>query len=126
METVYDNASNVIRKITPNLRAKAGYIDYDYDYNRLVAIKYPEYPENNVTYTYGPPSDRGKPGNLAGRIKKVEHAAGSEERFYDKLGQMVKEVDHIKTGAAGPKTTLNYTTEYEYDSWGRLQWLKYP
>src|SRR5262249_20958652 len=49
---------------------------------------------------------------------------GQEERFYGKLGETTKEVKTVVgfTGA-GPDT---YTTQYLYDTFGRLQQLTYP
>src|SRR3990170_7942457 len=40
-ETVYDTASNVIAKITANLRSVGQQVTYAYDFNRLKAIEYP-------------------------------------------------------------------------------------
>jgi RHS repeat-associated protein len=121
-ETVYDLASNPVALITANLRAQGQQISYDYDaLNRLTSITYPNFPENNVAYTYGPP---GAGENRAGRITLVQDQAGSEELFYGKLGEMIREVRTVVgfTGAA-PAT---YTTEYVFDTFGRLQSLTYP
>ncbi len=120
VEIIYDLASNVIQKITPNLRAGGKKILYGYEFNRLSSITYPDFLENNVSYEYGGPSELGKPGNLVGRITRVNDESGTEERFYDKLGAIAKEVKTVELGK--PHT---FTTEFIYDTWGRLQELAY-
>ncbi|MBN2753625.1 MAG: hypothetical protein JXR81_02030, partial [Candidatus Goldbacteria bacterium] len=126
VQTVYDLASNVIEKITPNLALGSKKIEYGYDYNRLMTITYPDCTSNTVTYTYGAASLKGQDGNLVGRITKVTFESGSETREYDKLGQVVKEVYNLNTDNKKANGTLKYTTEYEFDSWGRMQKVKYP
>jgi RHS repeat-associated protein len=120
-ETTYDLASNVVARVTANLRARGQRIVYDYDFNRLTAITYPNFPGNNVTYTYGGP---GAPWNRAGRIVMVKDQSGGEERSYGKLGEVTTEVKTVVgfTGA-GPDA---YRTEYAYDTFGRLRTLTYP
>jgi YD repeat-containing protein len=70
VETKYDQASNVINRITPNLRAGSHSIEYHYDAgNRVTSIHYPD-STGDVAYTYGGTSDAGQAnGNRAGRIK---------------------------------------------------------
>jgi RHS repeat-associated protein len=120
-ETVYDLASNAIGRVTANLRATGKQVSFSYDFDRLTRVTYPDFPANNVTYTYGGP---GATQNRAGRIVRVTDQAGSEERFYGKLGETTGETRTIVgfTGA-GPYT---YTTAYVYDTFGRLQRLTYP
>jgi RHS repeat-associated protein len=123
-EFEFDPANNLVGRITANLAAQgAGVkISYEYDFNRPVSIKYPNYPGNNVTYEYGAP---GAGDNRANRVTKVTSQAGSEERFYGKLGEVVKEINTIATFVPGSGAPV-YTTEYLYDTWGRLQTLLYP
>jgi RHS repeat-associated protein len=125
IKTDYDLASNVIRKITPNLLAEGQAIVYDYDYNRLNSISYPNYSGNNVNYTYGAP---GAAQNRANRIVMVSDQSGSEERFYGPLGETVKTIKTIasKTQGNSANSAEVYTTEYVYDTWGLLQSLTYP
>ena len=124
-EQVYDLASNRIETITANLRAKGQAIRFDYEFNRLRAIRYPAFPENNVDYVYGGP---GAAYNRAGRIARVSDESGVEERFYGRLGEIVREVKDIASDTLGG--SLNspevYATQYVYDTWGRLQELVYP
>jgi RHS repeat-associated protein len=119
--TSYDLASNPVGKVTANLAATNQQISYGYDVDRLVSISYPRFPANNVTYTYGAP---GAADNQAGRITHVVDQAGSEDRYYGKLGETTKEVRTVVgfTGSA-PKT---YTTSYVFDTFGRQQSMVYP
>ncbi|HST46484.1 SpvB/TcaC N-terminal domain-containing protein [Jatrophihabitans sp.] len=119
--THYDLASNPDQKITANLAATGQQITYDYDFERLKTISYPRFPANNVSYTYGAP---GASDNRAGRITHVVDQAGSEDRYYGKLGETTKEVRTVVgyTGSS-PKT---YTTSYLYDTFGRMQNMTYP
>jgi YD repeat-containing protein len=121
LETVYDAASNVTQRITSNLRAASQAITYDYDFTRLVAIHYPSFPDNNVTYEYGGAALLGQPGNLVGRIVRVTDGSGSEQRAYDKLGQLVDETKTVasKTQGNSDNSPEVWTTHYLYDTWGR-------
>jgi RHS repeat-associated protein len=126
VETVYDTASNPIRKITANLRKLgAGQaLEYDYDHTRLSAIRHPLYPDANVTYTYGSDADRAR--NQAGRVKSVTHQSGTEVREYGTLGETVKETLTLTAAANGGSTPPVYTTQYAFDSFGRLHRLTMP
>ena len=44
----YDALGNVQTKQTANLAKEGKFITYDYDYQRLTGINYPDHPENNV------------------------------------------------------------------------------
>ena len=124
-EAVYDLASNVIAKITANLRAEGKQILYDYEFNRLTSITYPDFPGNNVRYTYGGP---GASDNRAGRITLVSDESGTEERFYGRLGEITKEIKTVASDTQGGSNNSPevYTTQYVYDTFGRLQSLTYP
>jgi YD repeat-containing protein len=125
-ETQYDLASNTIAKITANLRGANQQISYNYDFNRLTAITYPAFPGNNVTYTYGAPGAAGDAnGNRAGRIVKASSQMGTEERFYGRLGEVIKEVKTVVTFTT-PNAPEVYTTLYQYDTWNRLMRMTYP
>ncbi|HEY0736351.1 MAG TPA: SpvB/TcaC N-terminal domain-containing protein, partial [Herpetosiphonaceae bacterium] len=124
-EMVYDLASNMVAKITANLRAENKQISYSYDFNRLAAIVYPNFTGNNVAYSYGAP---GAADNRAGRITLVTDESGSEERFYGKLGEVTKEIKTVASATQGgsPNSPEVYTTSYLYDTFGRLQTMTYP
>ncbi|MDH5680613.1 MAG: hypothetical protein OEZ36_03430, partial [Spirochaetota bacterium] len=115
-----DKASNLISKQTANLFADSDKkISYDYEYSRIKSISYPNDPGNNVTYSYGAP---GASFNRAGRIVSVNDASGSVEMFYGQLGEVVKENRRVVYG----NIDKTYTTEYEFDNWGRLHKMIYP
>ncbi|MEV6815219.1 SpvB/TcaC N-terminal domain-containing protein, partial [Micromonospora sp. NPDC051296] len=119
-EHLYDLAGNQTGEITPNLRATGARINYDYEFNRLVAVRYPTFTGNNVTYTYGAP---GAADNRAGRITRVTDESGVEERFYGKLGEAVKEVRTVATDTGQAES---YTTQYTFDTFNRMQSMVYP
>jgi RHS repeat-associated protein len=125
--TVYDTASNVVQKITANLAASGKAINYDYEYNRLIAIHYPDYKGNDVAYTYGA-AGLNSGLNQIGRITKVTDATGTEERAYGKLGETVKEIRTIASHTQGKSANSPevYTTQYHYDTFGRLMTLTLP
>jgi hypothetical protein len=119
--TGYDTASNVTSKITANLAAAGKAVTYDYDYNRLKAIHYPDSHGNDVAYEYGA-ADLRNNLNQIGRITKVSDASGSEERAYGNLGETVKEVRTIASHTQGNSANSPevYTTQYQYDTFGRI------
>lgn len=119
-ETRYDLANNVIAEITAKLRATNQAIEYDYQFNRLAGIRYPVFPGNNVTYTYGGP---GAAENAADRITEIRDAAGTVTRGYGPLGETVRETRTV-TAINGPART--YTTRNRFDAWNRVLQLTYP
>jgi RHS repeat-associated protein len=125
VEWTYDLAGNVTQKVTANLRAQGGAMVYDYDYKRLNRITYPQHPENNVTYSYGAP---GASDNRANRVVTVTDESGKEERFYGRLGEVVKTIKTVASDTQGKSANSPeiYTTLFEYDTWNRLQKLTYP
>jgi RHS repeat-associated protein len=119
-QTVYDLTDNPIRRITAKLAETSQAISYDYDFNRLAAIRYPVFTGNNVTYTYGPP---GAPNNAAGRITNVVDGAGTVSRQYGPLGEVTSET---RTSPAQGSHIQTFTTQYRYDTWNRMLQLTYP
>lgn len=121
-EIRYDLADNITHKTTSKLRAAGKAVEYDYQYNRLAAIRYPTFTANNVTYTYGAP---GAPDNGADRVIRVTDGAGEETRAYGPLGELTRETrtvpDAILNGPA-----RSYTTGYRYDSFNRVLDMTYP
>src|SRR3990170_1773861 len=124
-ETVYDLASNVIARITANLRNAGQQVTYDYDFTRLKSVSYPQFAGNNITYTYGAP---GAANNTAGRITKVTSQGGTEERTYGPLGELAKQTWTIASATQGNAANAPevYTTQYQYDTWNRLLKMTYP
>jgi len=121
IEYVYDKASNLVKKITPNLKKENKAIEYVYDYNRVTNINYPNNGDNNVTYIYG--NDASKLN--VGRIVKIKDASGIQELSYGRLGEIIQEKRTINSMIASmmPQT---YVTKYKYDTWNRLQEIIYP
>jgi RHS repeat-associated protein len=118
--TVYDPASNVIKKITPDISPSA--IQYHYDLNnRLTWIQYPA-SVNDVHYTYG--SATGDGTNSAGRVNLVQYGMGSQQRSYDGLGNVTKLIDNITRLDNGENDT--FTTLYTWDNTGRMLTMTYP
>jgi len=136
-ETVYDLASNVRGKSTENLRNNRigeQAILYNYDYNRLSSIVYPEqfddkgkllFSSIDVAYTYGAP---GAAFNRANRIVMISDQSGMKELFYGKLGETVKTIKTVASDTQGNSANSLevYTTEFVFDTWNRLQSLTYP
>jgi len=120
IEFRYDLADNLGAKITANLAIANKEIKYLYTYKRLDRIDYPM--SVDVVYTYGKPSAS---FNRAGRIVTVQDESGLEERFYGKLGETVKTTKTF-TSKTPTKKGETYTTEYVFDSFGRLHNLTYP
>jgi RHS repeat-associated protein len=117
----YDGNGNVTTKETANLRTGGKLIKYQYEYNRLKEIEYPDSP--HVVYEYGSPTDLAD--NQAGRIKKVTDESGEEERYYGRLGEVVKEKRRINA-FNNPVSRTWYETRYVFDSFGRMREMTYP
>ncbi|WP_207763282.1 RHS repeat domain-containing protein [Flavobacterium reichenbachii] len=119
----YDLAGNLITRITQDIKntvPNGGAIEYVYNYNRLESIKYPKNPQNNVQYNYGKAD-----GTAArrGRLWFVQDASGGQEFFYGKLGEVEKE---IRTLRITPTDVQTYISQYQYDTWNRIQKMTYP
>lgn len=118
----YDKAGNITHRQTSQIRdiMPDGWIQYLYDYSRLREIRYPKNPENNVRYHYGKQEDA--PGRR-GRVWLVEDASGGTEFFYGDMGEVTKEIRSIRIS---PVEVHTYITQYQYDSWNRIQTMVYP
>ncbi|HEY1193218.1 SpvB/TcaC N-terminal domain-containing protein [Flavobacterium sp.] len=119
----YDLAGNLTTRITQDIKntvPNGGAIQYVYNYNRLESIKYPKNPQNNVQYNYGKVD--GTPSRR-GRLWFVQDASGGQEFFYGKLGEVEKE---IRTLRITPTDIQTYISQYEYDTWNRIQKMTYP
>lgn len=119
----YDPVGNLTKKITANIRDELGGeagIQYEYDYERLVAIIYPLSYRNNVRYHYG---KAGASFNRAGRIVLQEDASGMQAYFYGPLGETTKT---IRTVISNQTDIRTYVSEARYDSWNRIQEIRYP
>jgi RHS repeat-associated protein len=119
----FDLTGNLLRKITDKIRleiAPTGAVEYTYDYERLIKIEYPKNFQNTVQLHYGVP---GAEFNRAGRLWLREDASGGEEFFYGPQGETIKS---IRTLLISQSNVHTYVTEYLFDTWGRIQELRYP
>jgi RHS repeat-associated protein len=119
----YDLAGNLTTRITQDIKntvPNGGAIEYVYNYNRLESIKYPKNPQNNVQYNYGKSDGT---ASRRGRLWFVQDASGGQEFFYGKLGEVEKE---IRTLRITPTDIQTYISQYEYDTWNRIQKMTYP
>jgi RHS repeat-associated protein len=119
----YDLAGNLTSRITQDIKntvPNGGAIQYEYNFNRLESIKYPKNPQNNVQYNYGKAD-----GTVArrGRLWFVQDASGGQEFFYGRLGEVEKE---IRTLRITPTDIQTYISQFEYDTWNRIQKMTYP
>jgi uncharacterized protein RhaS with RHS repeats len=116
----FDNAGNLLTKQTANLKAEGKTINYEYEFNRIVEVKYPNHPENNVKYTYG---NKNASHNCVGRLMLQEDATGAQEFFYDRLGN----IESVRRTLIIPNQAIaTYLTQWKYDSWNRLEEMIYP
>jgi RHS repeat-associated protein len=116
----YDALGNVLTKQTANLAKEGKFITYDYDYQRLTGINYPDHPENNVKYHYG---GRNASQNRIGRLMLREDGTGAIEYFYGKMGEVTKT---RRTMIVPNQAIATYVTQWTYDSHNRLLEMIYP
>ncbi len=116
-QTVYDAAGNVIERKRNQQAVNGGAITYTYNYNRLMAVEYPNNQENNVYYEYG------QSGAENGRVQRIEDGSGAHEFAYGNMGEVIR-----KTTTLIDLNDMAYTFSsfWEYDSWGRINRLVYP
>ncbi|MCX2800796.1 hypothetical protein OQJ68_03260 [Microbulbifer thermotolerans] len=108
----YDQAGN-LKKCTD---ARGIVTNYSYDaLNRLTAISYPGNPNENALFTY----DSTENGNKGvGRLTGYSNDSGSTTITYDDLGRITKQEDAI--------ASWSFSTEYSYDTMGRVVGITYP
>ena len=116
----YDALGNVLTKQTANLAKEGKFITYDYNYQRLTGINYPDHPENNVKYYYG---GRNASQNRIGRLMLREDGTGAIEYFYGKMGEVTKT---RRTMIVPNQAIATYVTQWTYDSHNRLLEMIYP
>lgn len=128
VERTWDEASNLVVEVDPNMRAAGVRTTYHYHGDRLVSIDYPP-GTPDVTYTWGVSAARGDDhGNGTGRVIAVTDGARDEQVAYDKMGNVARETStmlvHNLNDSIGQR--LTYTTTFDYDTFGRLKGLVYP
>lgn len=120
----YDEAGNLTRMESSNLLLKGKSVNYKYTYNRLNAIEYPEFPENNVKYFYGSAGNsEAANNNSVGRIWYQVDASGTQYLKYGKLGEVT--LNRRSVAVPGDRVYW-FQTEWTYDTWNRVQTIKYP
>ncbi len=133
----YDMVGNMTRMTTPDKTTNYTYdglnnmttktdrwaVQYVYAFGRLRSINYPDTRED-VTFTY----DTGG-GSGVGRLATMSDITGTQSYSYDPLGK----VTQIDRSIALPfkvigddDNSLEFTTRWRYDIWGRIQSMVYP
>ncbi|PLX07108.1 MAG: hypothetical protein C0596_13360 [Marinilabiliales bacterium] len=115
----YDLAGNVLTIETENLNQAGEVIQYEYEDCRLKQISYPLNPEMNVFYEYGAAGT----GNQSGRLVKQQDASGVQVFIYGNMGEVI---ENTNTYVVPSGDAYTFKTEWEYDSWNRLNQIKYP
>ncbi|MDY5193030.1 MAG: RHS repeat-associated core domain-containing protein [Candidatus Aphodosoma sp.] len=110
----YDKAGNVTEYKNNTLINKGLSIKYDYSANRLMKVIYPQNISNNIDYEY----------DSCGRIHKRRDHCGTETFTYDALGNISKSERKIVLPTEANSYT--FTTEFIYDSFGKIQTIIYP
>jgi len=115
----YDQAGNLVAMANQNLIFNSQEITYEYDFNRLIKISYPQNPENDVWYEYG------SLGNAKGRITKSQDASGVQAYEYGNMGELTKKTTTSVVPVVGG-SNYTFSTSWQYDSWNRLEYVFYP
>jgi RHS repeat-associated protein len=120
----YDAASNLIEKVTPNLRALGQKIAYGYDFDRPVSVTYPD-PTKNVTYTWGDPT---AVENGVGRVIALHDAARDMTLGYGSNGEVTRETTQMMLHnlSSTTATKMTFVTKFSEDSFGRYAHVTYP
>ncbi len=110
----YDAAGNMIASAT-NLQLNRGeQTTYEYDYTHPVHIHYPQYPQNDVYYTY----------DSVGRLSMVRDVTGTERMEYDDVGNV--SLSERTIGIPTENNAYRFRTRFTYDSFGRMRRIVYP
>lgn len=126
----YDNANNLIQLTTANLATTGEYVAYNYEYNRLKSVKYPNNPDgtpniSNVTYSYGPSTLTAPNNNDRGKLIQQTDASGMQIFKYGNMGEMIENQRTVVSPSLSTPIRV-FKTEFLYDSWNRLQTMVYP
>lgn len=123
----YDTAGNLISSTSANLdndpNINVHNIQYKYFYNRLTDVILPALPNgqnpNDVHYKYAGPGS----GNDTGKLIYKRDGTGESFYSYGNLGELIKEKRDVY-GYGIPN--FSFTTQFSYDSWGRIRQINYP
>ena len=128
IETKTPDAGTVTAEYTPQgqilsrTTANGEVVSYNYDFERLKSVAYSLHPNDSIIYTYG---DKTADNFQKGRLISVRYPMGSEEYTYGNMGEVIKTVKSIVIDES-TENTHTYTSEFEYDSWIRIQKMIYP
>jgi RHS repeat-associated protein len=128
-EWAYDLVGNVREQRTARLQALGQRIVYNYDYNRLRQVDYPDRAPRVLHY--GTPADGGDAaGNAAARVTLEQSEAGERRFRYDRHGNVAQR-DTTFTRLSNPpqnphNVPYHYQVSYQYDSFQRLLETRYP
>lgn len=110
----YDHAGNLIASATQRQINAGTQTNYEYDYNRLKAVHYPQHPQLDVTYEY----------DSVGRLAKREDLTGYETFKYDALGNI--SVSEKLLVVPSEDNAYHFKTQFKYDALGRIDNIIYP
>ena len=128
IETKTPDAGTVTAEYTPQgqilsrTTANGEVVSYNYNFERLKSVAYSLHPNDSIVYTYG---DSTATNFQKGRLLSVTYPMGGEEYTYGNMGEVVKTVKTIVIDDQIDKVHT-YTSEFEYDSWNRIQKMTYP
>ena len=111
----YDAAGNMTASAIQSQLDDNTATSYEYDYNRLAKVHYPQHPQMDVIYTYS---------DSTGRLLSRKDITGTERYEYDKMGNvsLSERLIVLPTEQNG----YRFTTRYTYDSFGRMQYILLP
>lgn len=113
----YDLASRLKESTNANLLAAGQKVLYKYNINQLTNVIFPTH---TVEYKYGPV---GAPDNGVGRLIYQSDLTGEQYFKYGSLGEVTENKRIIIDPLGAPRY---FTTQFEYDTWGRIRTLVYP
>jgi len=123
-QNIYNINGNLEKVLTQNLSDFGQFIEYQYDYHRLVNVKFPENNGTNisdVTYVYAGPNS----GNQTGRLIEQYDATGHQFFEYGKMGEIVTNYRTV-VSPSPYQPNRTFKTYFTYDSFNRLQTMMYP
>lgn len=124
-EWAYDVGGNLREKETARLRDLGQVVSYNYTFNRLENIDYPE--TLDKVYVYGEAFEAGSQyGNVAGRIKREISEAGTRDLRYDELGNTTNMTMSFVRMREPHLGNYDQTVQYEFDSFARAKKAKFP
>ena len=110
----YDLAGNLVASATQQQINNGTQTNYEYDYNRLKAIHYPQHPQLDIVYNY----------DSAGRVAKRTDITGCESLQYDSLGN-VSVSDKMIVIPTEDKA-YRFRTQFTYNNLGNITGIIYP